>query len=146
MSKDKTEAVVDLVAHSAPPPGGSDKAFGLTFGAFFAIVGFYPLLKGGSPRAWAVIVALCFVIAALVRPQLLSYANRLWTAFGRLLGRIVSPIALFVAYALAIVPTGLLLRLLGKDPLRLRIDPKAETYWVQRTPPGRADGQMTRQF
>jgi Saxitoxin biosynthesis operon protein SxtJ len=146
MSKRKPEAIADLVGHSAPPQGGSDRAFGLVFAAFFALVGAYPLVKGAPVRAWALILAVVLILAAIARPHLLSRANRLWNAFGRLLGRIVSPVALLLAYALAVVPTGLLLRAFGKDPLRLRPDREAKTYWLERTPPGRADERMTRQF
>ena len=144
--KKRGPEIADLAGHSAAPRGGSDRAFGLVFAAFFALVGAYPLVKGAPPRAWALIVAVLLIVVAVVRPRLLSRANRLWDAFGRLLGRIVSPVALLLAYALAVVPTGLLLRALGKDPLRLRPDPDAETYWIARTPPGRADERMNRQF
>ncbi len=146
MSKHKIETVVDLRGHSEPPRGGSDRAFGLVFGAFFAILGLYPLIRGGSVRVWAVAVAMLLVLAAIVRPQLLAPVNKLWHRFGLALNRIVSPAALFVAYGLAIVPTGLLMRALGKDPLHLRLDPDAKTYWLERTPPARPDKQMTRQF
>lgn len=146
MSKRKLEAIADLVGHSATQQSGSDRGFGLVFAAFFALVGAYPLVKGAPARAWALILAALLLVAAIARPQLLSRANRLWDALGRLLGRVVSPVALLLAYALAVVPTGLLLRALGKDPLRLRPDREAKSYWLERTPPGRADERMTRQF
>ena len=63
-----------------------------------------------------------------------------------LLAKVVSPIALGLIYVLGIVPTGLIMRLLGKDPLRLRFDPGAEDYWVRRNPPGPDPKTMTQQF
>jgi ABC-type multidrug transport system fused ATPase/permease subunit len=146
MNRRTIDAVPDLVGHSAAPQVGSDRAFGCVFGAVFMLVGLYPLILGGHPRFWALILALLLFLIAVVRPRLLSRANRLWAALGQALGRIISPVALLLAYILAIVPTGLLLRAFGKDPLRLRIDPEAKSYWLPRTPPGRADSQMTRQF
>jgi hypothetical protein len=45
-----------------------------------------------------------------------------------------------------VTPTALVLRLLGKDLLRLRIDHSAQTYWIVRRPPGPAPDTMRRQF
>jgi hypothetical protein len=44
------------------------------------------------------------------------------------------------------LPTGIILRLLGKDPLRLRMDPTAESYWIKRDPPGPASESLNNQF
>jgi hypothetical protein len=44
------------------------------------------------------------------------------------------------------VPAGFLFRLLGKDPLRLKAEPGAPTYWVLRNPPGPAPETMRHQF
>jgi hypothetical protein len=40
----------------------------------------------------------------------------------------------------------LVLRALGKDLLRLKRDPKADSYWIAREPPGPAPGSMSKQF
>jgi hypothetical protein len=37
-------------------------------------------------------------------------------------------------------------RWLGKDPLRLRLDRDAVTYWIERNPPGPPPDTMPRQF
>jgi hypothetical protein len=146
VSKQEIDNAVDIHTHSSAPAGGSDRAFGLVFGGFFAIIGAYPLIHGAPARSWALLLAILFLVVALARPQWLSPLNKLWIKLGLALNRVVSPVALFLVYCLAIVPTGLLLRALGKDPLRLRTHPNAKTYWIQRTPPGRADQQMTKQF
>lgn len=146
MSKYQIDTAVDVHGHSPARAGGSDKAFGLVFGGFFTIVGLHPLINGSPPRYWAMLLAALFVLAALLWPGLLSPLNKVWIKFGVVLNHVISPVALLITYCLAIVPTGLLLRAVGKDPLKLRLDPEATTYWIQRTPPGRADEQMKRQF
>jgi len=40
----------------------------------------------------------------------------------------------------------LVMRLLGKRPLKLEFNPGAETYWIERTPPGPAPETMKNQF
>ena len=53
---------------------------------------------------------------------------------GALLHRVANPVILHLIYWGAIAPTGLVLRLLGQDPLRLRFDAAAATYWIDRDP------------
>jgi hypothetical protein len=144
--KQTIHTAVDIRAHNSAPAGGSDRAFGLVLGGFFAIVGIYPLIRSSPVGSWALGLAGLFMIVALIRPRWLAPLNRFWSRLGRALNRVVSPVALFLVYCLAIVPTGLLLRAFGKDSLRLRLEPDAKTYWIERIPPGRADQQMTRQF
>lgn len=130
----------------APLKTSSNRAFGLVFAAVFAIVAVWPLFFGGSLRLWAAAVALLFAITALALPQTLAPLNRLWTRFGLLLHKIVNPLILGFIFFLTVVPTGLLLRLFGKDPLRLKRDPHRESYWLPRDPPGPRRNTMNRQF
>lgn len=126
--------------------GSSDRVFGLIFGTVFTIIATYPLLTDGVMRLWSLIVAGIFLLLALVIPSALAPANRLWMKFGELLHRILSPIALGFVFYVAVLPTGLLLRLFGKDPLRLRLDSSAESYWIKREPPGPAAKSLNNQF
>lgn len=126
--------------------GSSDRSFGVVFAVVFAIIAAWPLLRGGSVRGWAAGVSVAFLVIALARPSLLSGLNRQWLKFGLLLGKIVSPIALGVLFYLVFTPMGVLMRLAGKDPLRLKMDRAAGSYWIDRKPPGPPPGSMTNQF
>lgn len=126
--------------------GSSDRSFGLVFAAFFALIGLLPLLLGRSPRAWALGVGGVFLLAALLFPSVLAPLNRLWLRLGMLLHRIVSPIALGIMFFLVITPMGLVMRAMGKDFLRLRLDPEARSYWIPREPPGPAPESLKNQF
>jgi hypothetical protein len=59
---------------------------------------------------------------------------------------VVNPVIMAVMFYGAILPMALLLRALGKDLLRLKCDPKADSYWIAREPPGPAPGSMSKQF
>ncbi len=126
--------------------GSSDRSFGLVFAAVFLAGGLWPLLRGGTPRVWALVVAGAFLIASLARPSLLAPLNRLWTRFGLLLNKVTTPIVMGVLFYLVVTPTGLLMRLFGKDPLRLSRDQEADSYWIKREPPGPSPETMTNQF
>jgi len=65
---------------------------------------------------------------------------------GDILHRIASPIALAILFYGVVTPTGLLMRLFGKDPLRLRFDREAKSYWIAREPPGPAPESLKDQF
>jgi hypothetical protein len=112
--------------------GGSDRSFGFVFAAFFIVVAVLPLLHGHAMRLWAFGPAAVFAILALAAPRVLAPLNRLWMALGRLLNRIVSPVVMMVLFIVAVVPTGIMLRLLGRDPLKLKFDAGATTYWQKR--------------
>jgi len=126
--------------------GSSNRSFGLVFAGAFLLIAFGPLLSGGSIRIWGVTVALLFGTSALVAPALLAPLNRLWTSLGHLLHKIVSPVVLGIMFFLVITPMGVAMRLLGKDPLRLRRDRGISTYWIERTPPGPRSDSFTDQF
>ena len=126
--------------------GSSDRAFGLVFAAVFAIVGLWPLMGGGPLRIWALGVAAAFLAAAALRPKFLAPLNRIWTVIGLFLHRIANFVILSLLFYLVITPTGLMLRLFGKDPLRLRFEPGARSYWIERQPPVPAPETIKRQF
>ena len=126
--------------------GSSDRSFGLVFSVVFLIIAAWPLLAGHGVRWWAVAVAAAFVAIALAIPALLAVPNRLWMKFGLLLGKIVSPIALGILFYGAITPLGVVMRWAGKDPLRLKLDAQAKSYWIDREPPGPPPASMTNQF
>ncbi len=132
-------------AHAKQP---SDRSFGLVMAAFFAIVAFIPLLRAGHDqvRWWAVIVSALLLALALFWAAPLRPLNWLWTRLGDLLNRVVSPIAIGLLFYLAVMPTGLIRRALGKDLLRLRRDPSVPSYWILRVPPGPSPESMKNQF
>jgi hypothetical protein len=138
----------------------SDRSFGLVMAAFFGFIGVFRALWTLDPSAISqpisdhlpvpryvlLAVAGVFLLFALVAPKVLAPLNKLWTKLGLLLGKIMAPIVLGLLLFLVVTPIGVLMRLLGKDPLRLRLDAKSKSYWIVRTPPGPAPDTMSNQF
>jgi hypothetical protein len=125
---------------------GSNRAFGIVFAVLFGIIALWPVMSGAWPRPWASVVAGAFLVVALFAPWLLSPLNRAWFYFGLALHRVINPIVMGIIYYGTVVPMGLLLKLRGKDLLRLKRDPSAASYWIPRDPPGPPRGSMTKQF
>jgi Saxitoxin biosynthesis operon protein SxtJ len=127
---------------------GSDRSFGLTVGGILLVVAaarsyFHGL--GWIQYALAGI-GVVLIVLGLVAPSSLHGLNRAWAKLGLIMFRVVNPVVLGLIYAVVIVPTGLLMRLTGRDPLHLKFDPQADSYWVVRDPPGPAPDSMSNQF
>ena len=122
---------------------GSARGFGLVFFCFFLIVAAWPLFSGETPRLWALAIAFIFVALALARPAVLAPLNKIWFKFGLLLGKIISPVVMSLVFFLTVLPTGIIMRLLGRDLLNRKMDRSAPTYWVKREDPV---GSMRNQF
>ena len=125
---------------------GSERGLGLVFAIVFAIIALWPVIWGGGLRLWAIAIAAVFLILAFLWPAILRPLNIAWFRFGMLLGAVMTPLVMALLYAVAFVPTGWLMRLFGKDPLRLKRDSAAASYWIVREEPGPAPGTMKRQF
>ena len=78
------------------------------------------------PRWWALAVSIAFLASAVAAPRLLKPLNILWFKFGLLLHHIVNPILMALIYFGAVVPTGLMLRMIRKDLLRLEWEYRGE--------------------
>ncbi len=124
----------------------SDRSFGIVFAVVFAIVALWPLMHAGTARVWAAAICAAFLAVALARPSVLAPLNRAWAAFGRLLHKITNPIVMALIFYGAVLPTALIMRAQGKDPLRRRFDRDATSYWIEREPPGPEPDSMNRQF
>jgi len=126
--------------------GSSDRSFGLVFAVVFLVIACWPLIHSETPHWWAFVVSAVFGAIALLRPALLAGLNRAWMKLGILLGKVVSPIALGILFYVVLTPIGAVVRLSGKDPLRLKLDSGADSYWIPRKPPGPPPDSMTNQF
>ncbi len=125
---------------------GSERSFGRVFAIAFAIIGFWPLIRGGAPHLWALLAAAAFLTLAYLRPAVLRPLNVIWFRLGLLLGAVVTPIVMGLLYMTTFVPTSVILRLAGRDLLGLEREPDRASYWVTRDPPGGGQSTMKRQF
>jgi Saxitoxin biosynthesis operon protein SxtJ len=136
----------ELRGHAAPTESSSDRSFGLVFAGFFVILGAYSWWHQGRWWPAEIAIAAAFLAVALLRPNMLAPLNRMWTKLGLLMAMVVSPIVLGLLFSVVVTPVGLLMRLTGKDPLRLRDGSGARSYWIVRQPPGPAGETMGDQF
>ena len=80
-------------------------------------------------------ISLIFLLAiiTLIKPKFLSTLAILWILLGGFLGRIFTPIILFIIYALSIVTTSLILKIINIKLMDLKFDKEKTSYWVFRS-------------
>lgn len=125
---------------------GSDRSFGMVMAAALATLAGLNVWQNGAWWPWLAAAAALFLACALVRPVVLRPLNIAWTRFGLLLHAVVNPVVMALLFYGTVLPTGLVMRALGRDLLRLRRDPAAESYWIARQPPGPASDTFKDQF
>jgi hypothetical protein len=139
------ESLHESYARAETAHAGSNRSFGIVMAAAFAVVAAVNLWHAGSIWPWLLGIAALLLALAFLFPAALAAPNRLWFKFGLLLHHVVNPIVMGLIFYLTVLPTGLVFRLMGKDILRLKREPEADSYWIRR-PPGPAPETMKDQF
>jgi hypothetical protein len=127
----------------------SERSFAHVMGAAFYVIAAIVWWNSGAFNGMEirlVIVGSLFLAIGYIRPLWLRPINKLWMQFGLLLFKITNPIIMLLIYTITILPIGLIMRAMGKDPLRRKKDPNAESYWIVREHPGPAPDSIKRQF
>ena len=109
------------------------RQFGLLFGAILVLLFgvLLPFLVGYSFPLWPWVVALLVTVLALLAPTALTPFYRGWMRFGLIAGFINARIIMFVLYYTLFVPTGLVMKIFGRDALARTIGGKnTDSYRV----------------
>ena len=85
-------------------------------------------------RAWICGVTGAIGLVGVISPPLLRWLYVAWMVVVFPIGWCVFQVMLATLYFGVITPLGLLMKLIGRDPLQLRADPNAATYWTERKP------------
>ena len=84
----------------------------------------------------------CFLILGLINSNILTHLNKIWFKFGIFLVRIISPVIMGIIFFLVVTPIGFIMRLMGKDVLRLKFN-NNKSYWIEKPGP---KSKMKNQF
>ena len=113
----------------------SNRKFGFFFTFVFVVAAAY--LYYTKNIGWAyvfVAAASIFLLITLIKSNALLPLNKLWMRFGLVLGMIVSPIVLGIIFFGMFAPIALLMRMSGRDELRLKLKDKS-SHWISRNEP-----------
>lgn len=98
---------------------------------------FPPAVLGGAAVALAGL--------GLASPEILRPVHRFWMGMAEALGWFNTRLLLSLVYFLMMTPIGIVMRLLGRDPLNRRLNDRA-SYWVKRMECRDPKDSMERQF
>jgi hypothetical protein len=108
--------------------------FGLLWLAFFGFLGGTSWWKNGfvfqTDAFWT--VGTVIPIAGLIWPEVLRIVYLVATYATLPIGLVLSYAILMVIYYFVVTPIGLIMRLMGYDPMQRRFDRTAKTYWTPR--------------
>ena len=110
---------------------GSNKSFGIVFAIVFSLIALWPLLKGNEIRLWSLIISLIFLILGFMNSKILTPLNKLWFKLGIFLGNFIAPIIMGIIFFFVVTPTGIIMKLLGKDLIKLKKN-NEDSYWIEK--------------
>ncbi len=113
--------------------------FTAVIGTMLGLVWTLGSYKGWHTQAWwwGWIPGLAATGCCAVFPSWFRGFYRTGTTFFFHVGQFMGKVILSFFFVLIVTPFGLVMRAAGKDLLKLKRDPKAETYWC---PPGKTGG------
>jgi hypothetical protein len=110
----------------------SDKNFGIVFSIFFLIIFLYLYSYKDHINFIYLFISFFLFIISFLKPALLHHPNIIWLKFGLFLGKIFSPIIMFLIYMFLFVTIGIVLKFLKKDILDKHINFHKKSYWKKR--------------
>lgn len=117
------------------------RKFGLIMSVPFLILSGFLFYKGRPAAPYLLAPGVLLAVLGLLRPGLLDPVEKGWMWFAGKLQIVSTTIILSAAYYLVLTPTGLVMRLFGRDALHLRKKDR-ETYWVPADKDGSANRPM----
>ena len=111
----------------------SEKSFGITFSiVFFIIFVYFNFIHNENLYYSFLILSFIFLYLSFYQTFLLRLPNKLWFLIGIYLGKIVSPIILFVIFFGLLTPISLITRIFKRDLINQKINKNKNSYWIKR--------------
>ncbi len=123
-----------------------NRTFGLVMAGCLGGLALGRFLWAGAITSWLIGPAALLLATGLLVPAWLDPVRAGWMKFAAVLGYVNSRILLTIVFIGLIMPTALVLRLLGKQPIRLGFREGSVSYWRRRTADEFSARRMERQF
>lgn len=124
------------------------RKFGLVIAIALGVIGSFVYVKFGNfdVVGWLWGIGLLFLILGFILPSVLRPVYRIWMLLAYFIGGIVSRVILTVLFYVVLTPTGLVLRLFGKDVLDQRFEKDRESYWIKKDLSGHTKDQYRKMY
>jgi Saxitoxin biosynthesis operon protein SxtJ len=91
-------------------------------------------------------IALVLFFWGMISPYTLKPIYIGWMYFTRTMAWVITTVVLGLVFYIGFTGIGLLMRLLGKNPLDRKLDPSADSYWIKHPPYKFSKEHYHRQF
>ena len=108
------------------------REFGIVVGGVLIVLADIAMWRGRGVYVYLLAAGIPLAGLGLMLPASLKPFQKAWMALAIAIGFFASRIILTVLFYGVITPTGLLMKLLGKDPLDRRISKEKSSYWQER--------------
>ncbi len=117
------------------------RKFALSTGAAFAALFgmFLPWLLDLSYPVWPWVIFAILALGGLLLPEALRPVHYWWMRLALLISKVTTPIVLGVVFFFVFMPFGLVAKILGKDPMRRKLNDNIDSYRVDSEPSARED-------
>ena len=116
------------------------RKFGFAFTGGLTVLGSLLLWRGKAPGPYVLGAAALVLTLALLAPAALRPLEKVLATIFRWVTAAITYVVLVLTYYLVVTPMGIVMRLLGKDPLHLKREPNRPSFWV----PVEEDGPHSR--
>ena len=109
----------------------SNRKFGFFFSTVFLAASIYFYIETNDIVFYAFgSLAVIFLLATIIKAEVLLPLNKLWMRLGLLIGMFVSPLVLGSRFFGVFTPIAFIMRLARRDELRLQFREK-HSYWIK---------------
>ncbi|MFX0145267.1 MAG: SxtJ family membrane protein [Candidatus Hodarchaeota archaeon] len=108
------------------------RTFAFTLSCALGFLGGLVLWRKGEMGSLLWVIGMVILSMGLLKPRLLGPIHKGWMGMSFLIGFFMTHLILALMYYLVFTPVALVMRILGKDPLRPNYDRNAKSYWKRR--------------
>jgi carbamoyltransferase len=143
LKNDQPDNLLDTLDHRKPDgkqhasaielPPKHLRQFAVSTGVAVSLVfgWFFPWLADLKPDINIMIFSTLWILWGLLFPMTLRSIYKGWMLFGSMMGRFMTPLILSIIYITLIIPAGLIMRVLGNDPLCRKLDSSVDSYCLK---------------
>ena len=124
----------------------SNMLVGYFIAMILVIFSLWPMKNGNDIIIEGLVASLLVILISTFTPALLYPLSWVLHKIGGLVRSIINPAILILLFIFAVIPSGIYLRLSGKDPMKKNFNKGLHSYWVKRCPPGPEPESLNKQF
>lgn len=108
------------------------RKFAITIAVVFGLFGCFLYYKQSAYASLFFLISAVLIAFGIALPKVLKPVYIGWMSFAVMMGFFMTRVILVLLFCIVFAPTGLIMRLLGKDPMHQKIDKTCKSYWLPR--------------